>query len=418
MNFNSFDMLKALSFERMGGTAEELKAAEYLVSQCAAIGVPARIENFDIPVAEVAVATLEVTAPVRKTYTVTGYQLSGSTAQGGIERQFKYIGDGLDADLVDVADKIVLTHNRIPLAVYKKLVAAKVAGIILTSGSLYDDFAVTDLNHNILRPSHAECGKIPGVTMRIRDAEDLILSNPEKVKLTLIQKEGTAVSRNVVAEIAGSDRSEEVIIFTAHYDSVKFSSGAYDNATGSTTIFELLAYFNKNKPRRTMKFVWCGAEERGLLGAKAYVEAHKDELKDIKICLNVDMTGVVLGRDIACCTAEKILADYINWMGNEVGFAIKARQGVYSSDSTPFADNGVPAVSFARLSADGGAEIHSRKDVLDFLDAGNYYKTCEFIEAFAARLDNSAVFPVPQTIPDNMKEEIEYYYLKKERPEK
>ena len=153
----------------------------------------------------------------------------------------------------------------------------------------------------------------------------------------------------------------------------------------------------------------------GLLGAKAYCEAHADDLKNHKLCINVDMTGVVLGRDIACCTSKESLVSYINYMGKEVGFNISAKQGVYSSDSTPFADKGVPSLSFARLAPRGGAEIHSRKDVIDFLDSENYYKTCEFINMFADRMVNSKVFPVEQIIPDNMKNEIEIYFGRKER---
>ena len=43
------------------------------------------------------------------------------------------------------------------------------------------------------------------------------------------------------------------------------------------------------------------------------------------------------------------LVNYIKYLGCEVGFPIQVRQGVYSSDSTPFADNGIPSVSFARI---------------------------------------------------------------------
>ena len=125
-----------------------------------------------------------------------------------------------------------------------------------------------------------------------------------------------------------------------------------------------------------------------------------------------------MGYDIAVCTAEASLVDYINYLGKEVGFPIKSSQGVYSSDSTPFADAGVPAMSFARLSTAGGAEIHSRKDLTKFLDAKNYYKTCRFMIEFSNRIVNSIVMPIPRTIPENMKLELDYYNLRKTRPEK
>lgn len=108
------------------------------------------------------------------------------------------------------------------------------------------------------------------------------------------------------------------------------------------------------------------------------------------------------------------LVNYFRYLGCEVGFAIAAEQDVYSSDSTPFADSGVPAVSFARLAPKGGAEIHSHKDVLDFLEEENYYRSCNFIAEFARRLVSSRCFPVEKEIPDDVKQKIDKYYGRKE----
>lgn len=417
-NYKSFDMLKEFNYVRMGGTKEELEAANYFLQKCKELNVEAKLEDFEIDFPVIKKAKFEVLEPEYKEYTVTGYGMTGQTPKDGIEKEFAYVENVLEANLIDVEDKIVLLNGRIGVKDYKALLEKKIAGFIALSGSFYDDYDKTDLEWNILRPAHYEKGKIPAVTMRARDGQELILSEPRKVRLTLLEDEGEATSHNVVATIPGSTKANEVIAFTAHYDSVRFSKGSFDNATGSTTIFELMAYFCENKPQRTLKFIWCGSEERGLLGSKAYVEAHKDELKDYKLCINVDMTGVVLGYDIACCTTEKSVASYINSLGLEEGFAIKARQGVYSSDSTPFADNNVPAISFARLSPTVGARIHSRLDVLEVLDSKNYYKTCEFIEKFAAKMDSSVIVPIPQTIPQEMKDELDYYNLRKERPSK
>ena len=59
----------------------------------------------------------------------------------------------------------------------------------------------------------------------------------------------------------------------------------------------------------------------------------------------------------------------------------------------------------------------ANKDCLGYLSSEeNYYKTCDFIAFFASRLVNSKLFPVEREIPANMKEEIEYYFSRKERP--
>ena len=102
-------------------------------------------------------------------------------------------------------------------------------------------------------------------------------------------------------------------------------------------------------------------------------------------------------------------------LSKQEGFPIEVKQGVYSSDSTPFADKGVPAISFARISNRGGATIHSRKDVIERLSEANYYKTMDFMKLFSDNLVYSKVFPVNREIPEKMKEELDYYNFRKER---
>lgn len=412
-NNGSFDFLKKIAYERTGGSDAELKTANMIITECHKYHVEAHLEEFLVDGYEIKNASLET---IDGTYDVTGVGMSGSTAIEGLVGELVILeSDEQLANLDSLEGKIVYVNSRMMVKTYKLLCEKKASGFICTSGSLYDEFDKTDLEKMMLRERHYTNGKIPGVCIRMKDAQKLLLSRPKEVKLNLQQDEFKLTSHNVVATITGSTKKDEIVCFTAHYDSVPFSTGAYDNGTGTITILEALAYFSKVRPTRTLKFIWCGSEEMGLLGSKAYTEAHKEELSAYKLCINVDMTGVVIGKDIACCTADKSLVHYIDYMGKELGFPISSKQGVYSSDSTPFADCGVPAVSFARLSPKGGAEIHSRKDVLDFLDAEIYYKTCEFVIAFAERMQGSIYFPVVQAMPEEMKKELDIYLGRSDR---
>lgn len=415
-DYNSFEFLKQLSFERIGGSNKEKEAAGLIAKEIEKLGLEAKIETFEVDFPIVKEARL-ITSN-NKSYTVSGYGMSGNTPIEGLTRPFKYIQEGLDVDLVDVENKIVLTHQRFTVKLYEKLVKHNVAGIIVFSGSIYDEEDKSDLGVNTLREINYSKGKIPAVTLRAIDAHNLILENPKEITLTLIEEENKAISQNVIATIEGKKNKEEIIAFTAHYDSVIFSSGAYDNGIGTTALLQIMHHYINHQPERTLKFIFCGSEEKGLLGSKAYTKEHEKEIENYKLCINIDMIGVVLGIDIACCTSEQSLVNYIDYMGKEVGFAIKSYQGVYSSDSTPFADKIVPAISFARLAPQGGMTIHTRKDVIDYLDEKNYLETISFIIAFANRMINSYSFPIPKTIPDNMKLELDYYLFRKERPNK
>ena len=413
--YNSFKLIEKIYYERTSGSKNELKAAKQIAKQCLNFNVKARIEPFEVDAFEIKKAQLKFKNPSIEIPFV-GVGMSGSTSKDGVLKDLIYVSSYEDALVKDIKDKIVLFPNKmVDNKTYKVFSKKKPAALILCTGDVYLDSKQVDLDPYKFRQRHYNLAKIPSVCIRMKDAEKLLENLPKKAFINLQQKESKVNSHNVVAEIKGSKYKDEIITFTAHYDSVSYSKGAYDNASGSAGILELLAYFSNHKPLRTLRFIWCGSEEEGLLGSKAYIEKHKKDLNNIIFNINIDMIGATLGKDIAVATSEDKLVHYLQYLSKEVGFALEAKQGVYSSDSTPFADKGIPAVSFARISNKGGASIHSRKDVIERLSEDNYYETCAFIEKFADNLVNSVVFPVEKNIPDKMKEELDYYNFRKER---
>lgn len=405
----AYKVLEEMSYERLGGTKEELSALEIIKREVDALGVENTIEDFEVNSFEIESAEFVVTKPKREVYNVNAFGMCSSTNPEGVFTEFYYLENTKQINLLDLKGKTILLTSPLSYQVYEDLAKKEVAAIVVASGSIYDDLANTDLEEKALRERHYKHGKIPCFTMRMTDCEKLVLSNPEEVYFKVIQKESLATSHNLVATIKGSEKPEEVVCFTAHYDSVRFSTGAYDNGTGSVTILEVLHYYVKNTPKRTLKFIWCGSEEMGLLGSHAYVNTHKEELENYKLCINVDMTGVPLGKDIAVCTSEMSLVNYIDYYAKNIGFMIDTNQGVYSSDSTPFAFNNVPAVSFARISPRGGAEIHSRRDVISLINPIYLEKTILFIISLSENLISSVYFPVPKSMPQNMKDELDKY---------
>lgn len=413
-DYKSFNLLNKIYFERTGGSENELKAANIILEEIKSLNASCYLEEFEVDGANIKNAS--VTFDDDYSIECVGVGMSGSTPLEGVTGEFIYITSLEDAKIQDVKGKICLVHSKlVNYKLYEELAKKKPNALILCCGNVYDDFDKVDLDPYMYRPRHYEKGKIPAVCIRMKDAEKLLRKKPKTCKVIMVEDELKNISHNVIAEIPGSTYPDEIIAITAHYDSVSYSKGAYDNGTGSTAIMQILSHFVKNKPLRTLKFIWCGSEEMGLLGSKAYTQAHKDDLDKYKLCVNIDMIGVTIGNDIACVTANNSLVSYLKYLGNMSGFPISVKQGVYSSDSTPFADSGVPALSFARLSPQGGAKIHSHDDVMDYLEEDNYYKTCDFIIKFVSNMDGSVLFPVEKEIPDNMKEEIDIYMGRKER---
>ena len=119
-----------------------------------------------------------------------------------------------------------------------------------------------------------------------------------------------------------------------------------------------------------------------------------------------------MGKFIACVSAEEKLTHYISYMAAEVGFPIAAENGVYS---TPFADHGVPAVSFARIASGNVAPIHCRYDVKDVMSMEQLQKDIDFLAAFTGRFANAAVCPVAREIPETIRKQLDEYLFRKRK---
>lgn len=408
-----YELLEKLNFVRLSTFEGEKRAADILAKEIEEAGAVPTVETFKAPRYKILKAKLEVTEPEYKEYEVSGYGFSGNAAADGLEAEFAYLEALEPIDLVGVRGKIVFIAGGVGADGFAKLIDAGVVGFISSSGTFRETKETLDLDERMLRPMHIEKGQIPGVCMRMTDALALVASKPKKVRLTLAQEEGEADSQNIVVEIPGTEYPDEVILYTAHYDSVVFSPGMFDNASGTATILELLRYYKENPPKRTVRFLFCGSEERGLLGSKAYVAAHGDLLDKIRLCINVDMTGPLLGRDEARVTGEEALCHAITYFYKEIGYPMNVRQDIYSSDSIPFADKGIPGINFMRNAAPGTAQIHCRYDVIETVTAQSLERTARFIAALSDRFVNAIFFPIERKMPENMVEKIDKYLRKK-----
>ena len=107
----------------------------------------------------------------------------------------------------------------------------------------------------------------------------------------------------------------------------------------------IYCHFLKNPPKRTLRFIWCGAEEGGLFGSQAYIKRNKALLPQIRLCFNFDMCGTTLGENHISVTGGEALKHFTEQFCREVGRSSVVRVRVQSSDSAVFADHGVPAIA-------------------------------------------------------------------------
>ena len=391
------------AYVRMGGSPEELKCAQYLQQCCKELGLEARLESFPVAMAQIQSVSLLADG---KAVPCKGYLNAGS---GEVEAPLYYLTNTDPHSLSLCRDKIVMIDGYMGYWMYQDLLENGAVGFITYDGNAnYADF---EMDQRELRPHVSNGNKLLGVNINAKHAIELVQNNVQTVKISLQQEETTGSSHNVILDLTG--QVPETIVLTAHYDSTSLSQGAYDNMSGSVGLLGIAEYFASHPHRYSLRFVWCGSEERGLLGAKAYCADHEEDLKQTVLNINLDMIGCIMGKFIACCTSEEKLVHYITYMASELGFGIAAHQGVYSSDSTPFADKGIPAVSFARIAPQNTATIHNSYDTIALMKAEHMSKDMDFIIAFTERMSNAQRCPVAKEMPDNMKEKLDYYLTRK-----
>ncbi|MDD3832072.1 MAG: M28 family metallopeptidase [Clostridia bacterium] len=402
----AFELLGKIGFTRVGGSAEELLCAEMLLDEIKSAGGDGHIEPFQVNRQTITKQTLTAD---NVEYPVVGYGNSGSTSAEGLTAPFYYMELCKDneVDKFKAQGCIVLVNGYLGKEAYKAVVDSGAVGFITFGGTILDKIEDSDLMLRELRQPLKDIKVLPGVNIRASDALNLVKQNPNYVTINLQQEEGMCDSRNVVAYIKGD--IAETVVFTAHYDSVHYSKGVYDNGAGSVILMELYRYFLANKPRRNLVFVWCGSEERGLLGSKAYVAQHQDQLEEIVFCVNVDVAAPVLGVESAICIGESNLASIVDYMAKEIGHVLKVSTDIYSSDCIPFADKGIPAINFMRFGPAGTAYLHDRNDTMAFLSADALAKTGEFAEHFCKRIVNCVAFPIKKTIPKDLVEKVDKY---------
>lgn len=197
-----------------------------------------------------------------------------------------------------------------------------------------------------------------------------------RVRLTLeTHSYPDKMSRNIVAEIRGSERPEEVVILGGHIDGWDIGEGAQDDAGGSVMSWEALRLLVKLglKPRRTIRVVLWTNEENGLRGAKAYRRLHDLEVKNHVLAIESDYgtfhpTGYSFtGKE----SAVAVLGQVVNLLKDSIG-PMEIRTPGGGADIGPLMAEGVPGAGLTHKSKKYFWYHHSPADTLDKIDPQDF----------------------------------------------
>nr|MBP6608575.1 M20/M25/M40 family metallo-hydrolase [Deltaproteobacteria bacterium] len=213
--------------------------------------------------------------------------------------------------------------------------------------------------------------RIPFAAITTEDADRLLRLQRagQKIEAKLLlrsQELPPSPSRNIVVEVKGRERPEEVVVFGCHIDSWDVGQGAHDDAGNCLAAWHALLAIREHKPRRTVRLVMWVNEENGSAGAKAYAAAHGHEKHVLAIEADSGVfrpTGWLFsGSDAALAKVVRVAGLLAPLRASMVGVPGGG------ADLRPLAERGVPVVGLQVAGERYFVYHHSAADTVDKVD--------------------------------------------------
>ncbi|MFN7982533.1 MAG: M20/M25/M40 family metallo-hydrolase [Vicinamibacterales bacterium] len=195
---------------------------------------------------------------------------------------------------------------------------------------------------------------------------------PIRARLSLPNIVGGPIDdENVVAEIRGREKPDEVVVLGAHLDSWDLGTGALDDGVGVTAVMEAARLIHESgvRPRRTIRFVLFSGEEQGFFGSLAYVRTHAAELDRTVAAIVIDrFAGRTLGFDVEGrpelkAAVSDTLAPLTGWDATQLWFDPQVE-----TDNFDFLLEGVPTLVAHQDQSADIVNYHASTDRLDRVD--------------------------------------------------
>jgi carboxypeptidase Q len=379
---------------RKAGTAQDKRAADWAVRELTKLGFDnVRAEIFDMPGWVRGAESARITAPFPHDIVISGLGGSVPTPKGGIEAEvvlFKTFDDLLAAPVGSLAGKIAFvtqpTIKDQDGAGYSATVRNRQQGAIEAARRGAIGYLVRSIGTHMTRVANtgsvryaADVPRIPAAAVSPPDSvkiERLAARFGQPITLRLAMDHilpGTVQSRNIIADIRGSEKPNEYVIVSAHLDSWDTGTGALDDGAGMgiVTAAAKLIKDLPQRPKRSIRIIFFGAEEFGLLGARAYVARHKDRLGEYFVGSQADFGGDVAYGLQTRFHAPARAAIYAHMLRALAPLNIipADNNAMGGPDMTPFRELGMPVFTVQQKGYDYFDIHHTPHDTVDKLDA-------------------------------------------------
>ena len=394
---------------RLSGTAALEQTIDWVIARMKEDGLQnVRGEPAMVPVWVRGEESAQMVRPRVQNLPMLGLGGSIATPPGGITADVLVVGSfsDLTAKAAQASGKIVLYD--VPFTNYGETVQYRARGAVAAAKVGAVGALVRSVTPYSQRTPHtggmsydSTVRRIPAAAITVEDAEMIhrLVDRGERVRVTLEMSAKTlpdAPSRNVMGELVGSEKPDEIVVFGGHIDSWDVGRGAMDDGGGVVVAWEAVRLLKRLglKPKRTIRVVGWTNEENGGRGGQAYRDAHRAEVD--KHVLAIESDGGVFkpqgfsftGSDAAVDMLKQIalLLDRI-----DAGAMVKGGGG---ADIGPIMALGVPGLG---LNVDGTKYFwyhHTEADTIDKLDPNDMARC---VAAMAVMAYVAA--DMPETLP-------------------
>ncbi|PHS25797.1 MAG: peptidase M28 family protein [Robiginitomaculum sp.] len=409
-----WDIVESLTTEvgpRLAGSDAEARARDWAVKKLNALGFAnVHVEPFEMEGWQRGSISVMVGDPYPQRLVATALGRSIGTPVGGITApvvRFETLQDLRDAKIGSLKGKIAFVDSKMTRtqrgsgygqAVQKRSAGASIAAergalalLIRSAGTDYQRNGHTGgLRYDDEQP------RIPAAALSNNDADQLgrllVLKADVPLSFSMSSKRiGTVTSGNVIADIVGSEYPDEIVLLGAHLDSWDEGTGAIDDGTGVAIVTAAATLVARHaKPKRTIRVVLFGAEEPGLIGAKAYVAKHKDDLDKIIMVSESDFgSGRIWRMDTGIAKEDEAKADDIQRVLAPLGVLPGARTASGGSDVSALSAAGTPAITMGQNGWKYFDLHHTPNDTLDKVDPDDLAQNIAVYAAFALMVANT-----------------------------
>lgn len=374
---------------RLAGSEAEARARDWAVTEFTRLGFKnVRIETFELPYWERRRENARIVAPFPQSLTITALGYSVPTPEGGITAEvvrFASMSDLANAPMNgQLAGKIVFVDeptvrtqdgSGYGVGVRKRSGAANEGAKRGAIGALIRSVGTHShrLPHTGVLNYASGVTPIPAAALSPVDADQLaraMTRGPVTVALDIgVETRPAATSGNVIGEIPG--RGEGIVVIGAHLDSWDLGTGAVDDGAGVGIVMGAgkAIIDARRKPEHTIRVVLFGAEEVGLVGARAYAAAHADAIGRHVIAAESDFgAGRIYQFRTGIGASRLAMGDAIARVLEPLGIARGDNLSGGGPDLQPLRALGVPTATLSQNGWDYFDLHHTPDDTFDKID--------------------------------------------------